>query len=278
MARPWLRRLWRGRSAGIGTLLVVLPVSAANEDEEPRGVPPGYAEQPAVLGPYQRGRIEQELPQAGRPEYVWQRQEPRHVHDGLYLRIAGGVGLAALALDAESQRFATPASGDREGRFDGAARAWAIATELGCGFTPARGLVIGLGVYTLTVPSAEAKEVGVGSGRYSFSLSQLAIVSPFADWYFDPSAGFHVQAGLGLATLVMGPGEPTGLGPRLRPYTAVGVGAHVGIGYEWWIADEWSVGVLGRLTHAALWGRDAEGVAWKHRPTGGAVLLSATYH
>jgi hypothetical protein len=49
----------------------------------------------------------------------------------------------------------------------------------------------------------------------------------------------------------------------------------LGVGDEWWISDDFSIGVLGRLTAGFMSG-DRDGVTWNHTAWAPAVLLVAT--
>jgi hypothetical protein len=53
----------------------------------------------------------------------------------------------------------------------------------------------------------------------------------------------------------------------------------LGFGYEWWIGDEWSMGVLGRLSIAVLGEEDDRGRDFSRVAVASpAFLLSVTYH
>ena len=52
----------------------------------------------------------------------------------------------------------------------------------------------------------------------------------------------------------------------------------LGVGYEWWVGDEWSLGLLGRISYGSMSGSDDRGVSWTHTTYAPALLLSATYN
>jgi hypothetical protein len=51
----------------------------------------------------------------------------------------------------------------------------------------------------------------------------------------------------------------------------------VGVGYEWWIADQWSLGFSGRFTFASASGTDNRRVGWEHTAYAPSVLIGLTY-
>jgi hypothetical protein len=268
------------------------PGPAAPPGPAPQQYPPGYGPlpppepaEPAPRGPYQQSLGPYHRPpnagdddeQEERPEYETKEPPHQHRHDGLYLRIAGGLGGTSDGLEATSSKFARndPAGGQT---FDDSATGWAVATEVAIGATPFRGFVIGIGIETMLMPGPEADEAGIGGGKYTFAITQLEQFEAFADYYINPRGGLHFQGGIGFAALVMGQGTANLGGPATRAYTATGVGGMLGGGYEWWVADDWGVGVLARFMYASLSATDSDGIDWSHGTLGWALMLSTTYH
>jgi hypothetical protein len=138
--------------------------------------------------------------------------------------------------------------------------------------------VLGAGFFTASVLHLSADFGDPNTGNYDFKLSQLSVIGPFADWYFVPSRGFHAQVAPGVANYIAGAGEPQNEGPQAQAHTAVGFGFMLGVGYDFWIGDEWSVGVLGRFVYATTHGSDNRHVEWSHASYSPAVMLSATYN
>ncbi|HMR08174.1 MAG TPA: hypothetical protein PKA88_20475, partial [Polyangiaceae bacterium] len=60
---------------------------------------------------------------------------------------------------------------------------------------------------------------------------------------------------------------------------AVGFGAALGVGYEMWVADEWSIGALGRVQFIST-AVEFETIKAdiKYQTVAPALLLTATYH
>jgi hypothetical protein len=197
-------------------------------------------------------------------------------HDGFYLRFAGGLGSGSDTMTVSDDRFGFD---DEDGR-EGTAQGIAGATEVAVGATVGSGVAIGFGIYTTLTTSSDTPTTWSDS-RYVFHASQLALFSPFVDYYVMPNRGFHLQAGAGLATLVMGQGDvhaAPGSGPTARPHTALGLGILIGVGYEWWVSEEWGLGVLARMTRGFTEGQDTEFDEWVHDTSGWCLLMSATYN
>jgi hypothetical protein len=230
------------------------------------------------LGAYRRGR------DAGvngaartRDAYVRVVLRTRHYHDGFYLRFALGLGIAHASMTADRSlpsslplRFAPTA-------LEGSIGGTSAVTELALGYAFWPGIVIGAGVYTATIGAHTMTTNDERTGDYDFRLSQLAVVGPFLDFYPSADSGFHVQGSPGVGTYVAGAGIPQVEGPIAQAHTAVGFGLMLGLGYEWWIADQWSVGFLGRLTLTKGSGSDTRGVSWDHTVYSPAVLVGLTY-
>lgn len=194
----------------------------------------------------------------------------RH-HDGFYARFTLGFGGYRDAVRSdESELYG--------GRVSGVVSGFATATSVAVGGTPVDGLVVGGGAFNTTVLASGYRST---DGRPLPSeldpqLGSFDVIGPFADWYFDASSGLHLELAGGLATM-------TGLdisGARYEDRSpALGGGALVGFGNEWWVGDEWSLGVLGRIEAGLVRGDDASGVSWRHTiVTFPVLLLSITYH
>ncbi len=167
------------------------------------------------------------------------------------------------------------------GRIKGQTTGFATVSELALGGTISRGLVLGGGFYTAQLVAATFRQAKDSAGAPPPELDpeqrNFTLVGPFLDWYFNEHRGLHAQAALGLATFsAVGFGTFAG---NSDPYHATGGGIMLGIGYEWWIADEWSMGALARVTGAYLVGKDDSDVMWRHGlGTSISPMFSITYH
>jgi hypothetical protein len=117
-------------------------------------------------------------------------------------------------------------------------------------------------------PSAEIESGGVvQSGELNDVTLTLIGIGMFADIYPDPTSGLHFQPFIGWGGLDAtyqgnsGGSDPTGL------VTAIGVG------YEFWVADEWSIGPMGRFTYAPLSLNNVD-----YNTMAFAALATFTYH
>ncbi len=199
-------------------------------------------------------------------------REGARVHDGFYLRLAAGFGVFDERLQ----------SGDLEngGSIEARNRGMSSLTDLAIGGTVARGWVIGGVIYAsdLIASTLRISEAGaVLPAELDAGLRSVSLIGPFVDWYPHPSEGLHVRLTLGLATLT----------PRLighpatqrSEYLAVGGGLALGVGYDWWVADEWSIGVMSQLGAAFLKGKDDSDVDWTHIVTiSPGLFVCLTYH
>jgi hypothetical protein len=223
-----------------------------------------------VLGPYRRP------PPAPPPTEPLVRSAARDYgrrqHDGFYLRLAGGIGPAFDALQASGANLSLSQAGGARGHAAG----MAVATELAVGTSIWQGLVLGVGCDTALMPSPTASGAA-GTDDYEFEATQLAVFDLLLDYYPVDRWGLHVQAGGGLGVVVLGGGTTPSGGNPAQPHTAVGPGLVVGAGHEWWVADQWSVGLLGRFMYGWAQGQDPLGATWSHEIGNLSLLVSATY-
>lgn len=197
-------------------------------------------------------------------------------HDGVYVRLGLGFGafsegLSSAERDADDQSSQGVVSGVSS------------VGEIMVGGAVAPRLMLGGGVWSSTVLASDFTQTGgedVPSELHE--PEHFTIVGPFADWYFGRdrgqlgSGGFHAQGGLGLA--VLNGFHPMHSGDS-QVRLAAGVGVMLGFGYEWWVHEQWGMGVLARLTAAGLVEDDSRDDLWYHgAATFPAVLFTATYN
>lgn len=199
------------------------------------------------------------------------------VHDGFYLRFASGFGVYEERLESDDTRVY---GGEVGGRTIGLAS----VGELALGGTVGKGLVVGGGIYTARLLTGHFR-LDPGSPaapplELDPELRELLVLGPFVDWYPNPRRGLHLQAALGFAGLMSGDGNFRGDDDDDDDrYRAYGGGIVLGIGYEWWIGEEWSLGALARAQAAAVSAKDEADVRWFHGvSTSPSLLLTLTYH
>lgn len=220
---------------------------------------------------------------AKEPHIVVDRVEPPPVrergvreHDGFYLRFGLGFGGVTDAMQSEDEY----ARGEHH---RGTINGLASVGELMLGGTVGQRLIVGGGLWTATTfASFYDRTNGDGVPPDLREPDNFTLVGPFADWYFktrprfEEVGGFHAQFGVGLAVL-------NGFRPEQLRHddrrVAIGPGVMAGFGYEWWVADQWAMGVLARLTAAGLVEEDSRDELWYHGvATFPAFLLTATYN
>jgi hypothetical protein len=157
---------------------------------------------------------------------------PRPTRDGFYLRVGLGLGLRRDGVS---------------GGTDGTLMGLGFAGEFAVGWTVLPGFVVGGALYSDLASSPTFKadngtEADLGSAH-------LTMLGAMADWYVQPNlSGFHVQGALTFAVVAV---DYKNAGVSVGR-DASGIGAILGVGYEWPIAAEWGLGVLGRLSLASL--------------------------
>jgi hypothetical protein len=196
-----------------------------------------------------------------------------HVHDGFYLRIAAGFGVYDERLTSDD----LPTGGKVEARNRGIAS----LSDFAIGGTVAPGWVVGGGIYSVDLVASTYRTSGSSitalPSELDPGLRVMSLFGPFVDWYPNVRGGFHAQAALGLSTLTPHLfGHPA---TDRSEYLAVGGGLLIGTGYEWWVADEWSIGVLGQLGIRVMHGEDEDGIGYTHFVTTSPTLaITITYH
>lgn len=203
-----------------------------------------------------------------------------HEHDGFYLRL--GLGFDYLAFDVVQRNQLSNVSATAHGG--------GLALDIAIGGAVAPGLVLA-GVFltsgALTPRSTNARGgnvVATTDHPFEFGQSSLVGIGLLADWYIDPKSGWHVLGALSIAGFAMEDSSsrhteilPDGTQqsvPDVKNHSSAGGSFTFGGGYEWWIADQWSLGPILRFTYAATKSSDDQ---WSHRAWSSALLLGGTY-
>jgi len=192
------------------------------------------------------------------------RSEPR-LHDGFYLRLSTGLGPYNEWIDRAGQESHASVSGIAQ------------TADVAAGGSIRPGVVLGGAFWSTTVLASNTRTFA-GEVLTSTTAQNPSswVAGPWVDYYFNPRGGFHLPAALGIAVI-------NGLdveGVRLsRNNNALGAGMLAGLGYDWWISDQWSIGVLGRITAIAATSKDDDGRRWVHLVGSvPSVLFSATFN
>jgi hypothetical protein len=204
------------------------------------------------------------VPWAPPPSPVPNQPRPGHlpyVHDGFFARLAVGPGLF---------RAGTGSSSDTR-HFSGGA----VSGELALGGTLGAGFVLGGSVLVNRVFALSSKDDVIDGDEpsldgVSFTLDVLGM---FADFYPDPKSGldFHLFLGTGVLATTR-PGNPGVDDPS-------GLVVSGGVGYDWFVAEQFSLGVHARLTAGTLNVVESVGSSTTSVTTLVPALLAAgTYH
>jgi hypothetical protein len=176
------------------------------------------------------------------------------MHDGFYARASVGFGSLGATFDDDS-----PSSQDLKGSGGG------LAMDLMIGGSPAAGVAVG---GALLAEGSAAIEFERGSFTQDRSLT-VAMLGPFIDGFPSPNRGWHLGGMLGFAHLAVE-------GSRNDDVSKTnGFGGAFWVGHDFWVADEWSVGPLLRLSGALTNGKDPDVHASTFAVT---VLFTGLYH
>lgn len=99
------------------------------------------------------------------------------------------------------------------------------------------------------------------SSEFAYTHAWLMSVDLFADIYPDPKGGFHIMPSAGWGFLFPAPDPPKGI--------VLGVG----VGYDYWVGAEVSMGVMARMTYGPLEDRDDA----SYKVYAPALLYTVTY-
>jgi hypothetical protein len=161
-------------------------------------------------------------------------EEPPERRTGFYFRVAlGGGGLV--------DDFSGPFGWGASSAFGPSA-----AGELLFGGAIVPGLNVGGGVAVDWVVRPRIESNGVEVDE-DVLVGLLGVIGPFIDWYPSSEGGFHLQALIGAARITI-----TDESHMRSDHEPIGGALLLGVGYDWWLGDEWALGVMARLTSAAL--------------------------
>ncbi len=196
-------------------------------------------------------------------------------HDGFYLRLGLGGGRLGGSVGSNS-------SSELKGAFDGSFGRGSLSFELNIGGTPAPGLVIGGGLWIDSAigqpESTDLRVNGKSAPSLAFDRANIALLGPFVDYYFDPKLGWHLEGALGIASMAVGRGT-RGSDVVTQDKTMGGLGFMLGGGYEWWIADQWSLGALLRFLYVSTESNHSDAEVWVGKGYAfPEIMFGATYH
>jgi hypothetical protein len=246
-------------AAALALSTLLLAFHAAAQDGDPVPPPPVYAE-PGTAEPVpepapEPPNLPPPPPLQGPEQYAPAPPDAVPVgaerHDGFYLRAALGPAALHMSRSTEGELYGVTEEGP-DSKIAGVGGLF----ELSIGGTPAKGLVLAgtLLVQELAEPVLDFED---GSRIDLDGTLSFVVLGPTLDFYPDAHGGFHFGGTLGLAAAVA-------KAPDASPFDNIGgAGGALSLlaGYDWWIGDEWSLGVLGRLSAARVRGEATERVA-----------------
>lgn len=205
-------------------------------DDEPAG---GYGEQAEFVDALEADALEGDA-------------EPQlpHTRDGFFLAIHPGGSYLILEQRGTDAQF----------------------TGLGFGLdaliggSPTEGLALGgiLGGSSFPTPRFE-----VQGARLSSDITwNLFHVGGFVDYYTDPASGLHLLGEIAYAHL-------SSSGTRGDPQAIRGLALAAGLGYDWWVSDNWSLGGLARFAFTPMSHEQRDANYWLLLP---GLNFTATYH
>lgn len=179
------------------------------------------------------------------------------LHDGFFVRAEAGLALLRSAVRAPSR--------------DGV-RGIGQSSSVSVGGTPWRGLVVGGSIWAARIDPTFIEAGRARSPDDDSVKLTLARVGPFLSLYPAPTRGFHADLALGVLLAV----ESDEKGDPLEPGFAGPVLA-LGLGHEWFVGDEVSVGVSARATFSRV-SRETAGGGERLLSESLELVLGYTYH
>ncbi len=121
------------------------------------------------------------------------------------------------------------------------------AYELLIGGTPGGGVVVGGGFVgqEISDPKIEIELDGEEVGDDDFDSDNalgMILLGPFVDWFPNPLGGAHVGAMIGVAAIGLSNGDQDD-----ENESSTGWGGSLWGGYDFWVANQWSLGAEGRI-------------------------------
>jgi hypothetical protein len=172
-------------------------------------------------------------------------------HDGFYARFGVGPGYFWDSVNTEA----------KYGN-DGSLRGKLLTLNFMLGLSVVDGLILGVGFSWSSVSHIHAEtNHRTFSGQEKDFRITFAQIGPFIDFYPNPRKGLHFQAALGRAGYAGNTNDffddPSEDDYSFDVYDILvgdpkGYSGTGGVGYDFWIGEQWSLGVLANLSYFAL--------------------------
>lgn len=200
------------------------------------------------------------------------------LHDGFYLRLALGFGYLASTREffAETLGAQRPAPYGGPTKVSHGINGFAQIGGLMAGGTVPGGLVIGAGVWGTNVIAPRVSVDVRTSGRTTHEsieteILSISLLGPFVSWYPNPRQGWHGDLAFGYAYAACDDAYLV-YDVLVEPWTNSGWGLLGSFGHDFWVSDEWSIGVQARVTYTHATG---DGTFTALVP---ALAVTGTYH
>lgn len=166
------------------------------------------------------------------------RRPGARLHDGFYLRMSFGIGSGSAT---DTEQYSGVSNPDF--KFSGTA----IMLDILIGGSPVPGFVLGGGLVTHQILSPTVKQNGqtvptVTGSSVSLDLNTIGL---FTAIYPDPSSGFNFHALVGYGVISYNYGDNT-----TSTNNPSGLSLMGGVGYDFWVSDQWSIGPDLRVAYA----------------------------
>lgn len=215
---------------------------------QPAPPPPGpYAPPPGQPGPYQPAPP----PPPMQGNYYYAAPAPgAQTHDGIYFRFGLGFGFTSMKSD------------DIDTKISGGGG----AIVLSLGGNIAQNLIIYGEIVGTTASNPTIEMGGTEFDTDNTTAGQFGVGVGLA--YYLPSNVYFSGTIAATQLSVQVDDETVG-------ETDFGPGFSGMIGKEWWVSDNWGLGIAGQIMFASMKDKDSSDVSWTS--TGGGLLFSATY-
>lgn len=100
----------------------------------------------------------------------------------------------------------------------------------------------------------QSPSVSPSTSRGAFKSLSYSRFGLLADWYPNPRQGLHLMGGVGLSQLMINPRTAyQSTDPELSDTDHLsGMYFLIGIGHEWWVSQQWSIGLLLRAEGSSM--------------------------
>ena len=200
------------------------------------------------------------------PEILPGKDPTAERHDGFMLRLTLGFGYGGATREVRSDPRGL-LGGDGKTKLSGLG----VGFSLDIGGAPVDNLVIHgrYAQYNLAAPRIRRRNADLDN-RFENGLS-AALFAPAVTYYIMP-VNVYVTGAIGLV----------GMGVAIREeddkaHVAGGFGLNLDVGKEWWVGDQWGLGVAARFWYSHASNGDDDGADADYALTAFAVVFSATY-